>query len=117
QAAAGVRLNALAAVPGGLPEVSPVVFDFLCDNLRPEQEVLLRSSAADVLARSKLTTAQLAALAGSLKTVGPLEADRLLPAYKEAVDETLGLALVAALKDSSALTGLRIDALKLNLAK
>ena len=116
-ASAAVRINALAAIPGGLIDVSPSLFEFLRDNLRPEQEVLLRSSAADVLARSKLTTAQLAALTESFKIAGPLEADRLLPAYKEATDEVLGLALVAALKEAPALPGLRIDALKTNLAK
>jgi putative membrane-bound dehydrogenase-like protein len=116
-ASAAVRINALAAIPGGLIDVSPPLFEFLRDNLRPEQEVLLRSSAADVLARSKLTTTQLAALAESFKAVGPLEADRLLPAYKEATDEAVGLAFVAALKEAPALSGLRIDALKTNLGK
>ena len=116
-AAASLRVSALSAVPGGLVEVSPALFDFLCDNLRPEQEVLRRSSAADVLAQSKLTTRQLAALAEVFIAAGPLEANRLLPAYKEANDEAVGLELVAALKSSSALTGLRIDTLKTNLAK
>lgn len=114
---AGVRLGALATVPGGLTEVPPATFDFLRGLLRPEQEVLVRSSAADVLARSKLTTAQLALLTDVFKAAGPLEADRLLPAFKESTDEAVGLKLVAAIKDSPALAGLRIDALKTNLAK
>jgi putative heme-binding domain-containing protein len=46
-----------------------------------------------------------------------LEADRLLPAYKAATDLDVGLKLVAALKDSSALSGLRIDAIKSAVAK
>jgi putative heme-binding domain-containing protein len=114
---AGVRLNALAAVPGGLADVSQAVFDFLRQSLDPEQDVLVRSSAADVLARARLTTSQLARLTESFKSTGPLEADRLLPAFKEATDEELGLKLIAALKASQALAGLRIDSLKTNLAK
>ncbi len=61
----------------------------LRDDGIPEQEVLLRSTAADVLARSKLTLPQLAALTETFQSAGPLEADRLLPAYKEAADETV----------------------------
>jgi putative membrane-bound dehydrogenase-like protein len=116
-ASAGVRINALAAVPGGLAEVPPAIFDFLRDSLRPEQEVLFRSSAADVLARSRLTPPQLAELTEAFKLAGPLEADRLLPAYKELADEAVGLKLVAALKESPVVTALRIDALKASLAK
>lgn len=113
----GVRVLALAAVPGGLPTVPQETFDFLSGNLNPEQEVLLRSSAADVLARAKLTPTQLSELAESFKSAGPLEADRLLPAFKESADEAVGLKLIAALKVSPALTGLRIDAVKSALAK
>ncbi len=117
ESSATVRLNALAAVPGGLAEVAPSLFDFLRTNLDPEQDVLVRSSAADVLARARLTTPQLARLTESFKSAGPLEADRVLPAFKECADEMVGLKLIAALKDSPALAGLRIDALKTNLAK
>lgn len=113
----GVRVLALAAVPGGLPTVPQETFDFLAGNLNPEQDVLLRSSAADVLARAKLTPTQLSELAESFKSAGPLEADRLLPAFKESADEAVGLKLIAALKDSPALTGLRIDAVRGALAK
>ncbi|MBI3866506.1 MAG: HEAT repeat domain-containing protein, partial [Planctomycetia bacterium] len=112
-----VRLSALAAVPVGLTEVSPATFNFLRDNLRPELDVLQRSAAADVLARSKLTPAQLASLTEVFQAAGPLEADRLLPAFKESSDEGVGLKLIAALKDSPALSGLRIDAIRAGLAK
>ncbi|HLJ12009.1 MAG TPA: PVC-type heme-binding CxxCH protein [Planctomycetaceae bacterium] len=112
-----IRVTALAAVPGGLADVAPATFGFLVANLQPEQDVLLRSSAADVLARAKLTSGQLADLTASFSAAGPLEADRLLPAFKESSDEPVGLKLVAALKESPALTGLRVDAIKTNLAK
>lgn len=60
---------------------------------------------------------QLLALADLLKTVGPLEADRLLGAFEQSTDEKVGLKLVAVLLESRALSSLRLDAVKLRLAK
>jgi len=97
--------------------VAPEFFDFLREHLRPEVDVSLRSHAADVLARAKLTPQQLMRLTESFGSTGPLEADRLLPAYKEATDEDVGLNLIVALKESSALSGLRIDSIKAAIAK
>jgi len=48
-----------------------------------EEEVSLRSQAADVLARAKLTPQQLARYR-IVPISGPLEADRLLPRIKSA---------------------------------
>jgi len=117
QAPAGLRLTALAAVPGGLSQVEPAVFSFLLGQLDREQPVAARTTAADVLARARLTPTQLDGVADALKTAGPLEADRLLTALEQSTDETLGLRLVKNLGISSALPSLRIDALKLHLAK
>jgi putative membrane-bound dehydrogenase-like protein len=114
---AGVRLNALAAVPGGLAQVTPPLFAFLGINLGPDQPVANRSLAADVLARAKLSTEQLGTLAESLKTVGPMELDRLLDAFAQSADEGVGRKLVAALKTSPARSGLRVEALKPRLAR
>src|SRR5262249_10657580 len=49
KAPAGVRLGALAAVPGGLPRVEAPLFVFLRAQLPPDQPVTQRSLAADVL--------------------------------------------------------------------
>jgi putative heme-binding domain-containing protein len=106
------RLTALTAVPGGLADVPEPQFVFLRGNLRPELDVLQRSMAADVLARSRLSPAQLALLTEAFQTTGPIEADRLLPAFKDSADETVGMKLIGALQDSPALTGLRIDAIR-----
>ena len=114
---AKVRLDALAAVPGGLTEVEPSVFEFLRGHFRPEVEVARRSAAADVFAAAKLSPVQLAALADSFASVGPLESNRLLPAFEQSTDEALGLKLVAALKRSSASSGARIDVLANVFAK
>ena len=45
-----VRLEALAAVPGGLVEIAPEVFAFLLERLGPDRPVATRVLAADVLA-------------------------------------------------------------------
>ena len=56
-----------------------------------------------MLARAKLTPASSCRLADALKTAGPLEVDRLLAAFEQSTDEALGLKLVKALGESSAL--------------
>ncbi len=117
QGPAGSRLAALAAVPGGMSHVEPALFAFLLGQLDREQPVANRTTAADVLARARLAPAQLDSVADALKVAGPLEADRLLTALEQSTDEKLGLRLVKNLGESSALPSLRIDALKLHLAK
>src|SRR5262249_38399117 len=48
-----VRLDALAAVPGGLPAVSPALFAFLGGQLAPDQPVATRSAAAEILSKAR----------------------------------------------------------------
>lgn len=117
QRPAPVRLDALAALPAGLPDVPDATWKFLLEQLGGDQAVALRMSSAAVIARAKLTSTQLLELASLMQTVGPLEADRLLGAFEQSTDEKVGLALVAALLDSKALTSLRLDAVKTRLAK
>jgi putative heme-binding domain-containing protein len=76
-----------------------------------------RSDAALVLSKAKLSGEQLTTLAESLRTTGPLELTRLLPAFDNASEEELGLKLMAALKDSKGTAGLRPDMLKPHLTK
>jgi putative membrane-bound dehydrogenase-like protein len=115
-APADVRLDALSAA-GGLSSVEPALFDFLCANLDGKQPMLVRSAAASVLAKAKLSPDQQLALAGQMKTVGPLEAPKLLPAFERGANEALGLKLLTSLKDSAGFRGLRVDLLKPLLAK
>lgn len=96
---APLRLEALAALPAGLPLAVPE-FDFARSQLDPSLAPTLRTSAAEVLARAKLEPAQLAVLAGGLKSAGPLELNRLLAAFDAGGDDALGQKLVAALKES-----------------
>jgi putative heme-binding domain-containing protein len=117
KAPAAVRLNALAAVPGGLAKLDRAALDFLLAQLAPEQPVPVRSAAADVLSKAKLPPDQLVALAGAVKAAGPLEVDRLIDAFAQSTDETVGLSLVAALAESPGRSALRSEALKPRLAK
>jgi putative membrane-bound dehydrogenase-like protein len=114
---AGVRLEALAAVPGGLKGVDPDLFTLLRDQLAPDRPVASRSLAADVLSRAKLDGDQLASLADALKAAGPLEVDRLLVAFEQSTDEDTGLKLLSALEQSPARASLRVEVLKPRLAK
>ena len=111
------RLEALAAVPGGLSPVSPDTFKFLLKHLAREEAAPVRILAVDVLTRASLSADQLRATAEAIKDVGPLEADRLLAIFAKVSDDAIGKTVVASLKDSAALSSLRIDSIKINLAK
>jgi putative membrane-bound dehydrogenase-like protein len=111
------RLSALAAVPGGLTEVSGAQFDLLRAHLAPEQPVPVRGAAADALGRAKLTKAQLQTLTAELKKAGPMELDRLLEAYNGCTDDAVGHDLLAALQTAASKTSLRPETLKPRLAK
>jgi putative heme-binding domain-containing protein len=112
-----LRLSALAAVPGGLRNPDENLFAFLLGKLPRTETVAGRTTAADVLARAKLTPAQLGRLAETLRSAGPVEVDRLLVAFEQSNDESLGLKLLTALLGSPALSSLRADAVKAHLAK
>jgi putative membrane-bound dehydrogenase-like protein len=114
---ATVRLEALAAVPGGLSSVKSATFDLLLTALDREKPVAERALAADVLARAKLTADQLTALAGAYKNVAPTEADHLLDAFAQSMDDKVGEALIAALKESPVRSSLRPEFIKPRLAK
>jgi len=107
-----LRLDALAALPRGLKSVEPDLFEFLCANVDPAKSVAMRGAAAGVLAKAKLSDEQLLAMADTLKTTGPMEVSRLLPAFHVKASEEVGLRLMAALKESKGLSGVRPDALR-----
>jgi putative membrane-bound dehydrogenase-like protein len=113
---AEVRLDALAAIPGGPANMSAPLFDFLRVQLRPDRSVAARTTAADVLSKSKLSKPQLLNLCEAVQAAGPLEAERLLDAFAQSTDEAVGTALVSALKASNH-GGLRAAALRPRLAK
>jgi putative heme-binding domain-containing protein len=111
------RLEALAAVQGGLSKLEPAQFEFLRGALAAEHPPAMRSAAADALANARLSEAQLESLAETIKQATPLELDRLLAPFDKSTDEALGLKLIAALREASALPSLRVDSLRQRLAK
>ncbi len=112
-----LRLAALAAIPGGLPEVSPKQFALLRTHLEPDNAVIVRALAVDVLARAKLTADQLLGLVDGVKTVGPMEIERLLDVFVQSSDDRVGQKLVAALKKASSSASLRGETLRPRLMK
>ena len=114
---ADLRLEALAAVPNGLRSIEPEMFAFLSANVDPSKPVMMRSAAAGVLAKSKLSEEQLLALADTIKVVGPLETTKLLTAFEKSKSEAVGTKFVAALKEAKGLSSLRPDILQSLLAK
>jgi putative membrane-bound dehydrogenase-like protein len=114
---AEIRLEVLAEVPGGLPQVDPPTFAFLRAHLDTELPVPTRAAASGVLSTARLTPSQLEELTGSLKTAGPLEIDRLLAAYENCADEKIGLELIEALKASPTLSALRVDSVQQRIKK
>jgi putative membrane-bound dehydrogenase-like protein len=112
-----LRLQALAAVPGGLTAVDPAGFEFLRSRLRPDQEVATRTLVADALSHAKLNSEQLLILIDNLKSAGPMELDRLLDAYASCSEDRVGTAVIAALKVAVSRSSLRAETLKPRLAK
>ena len=100
-----------------MSQVEPALFAFLLGQLDREQPVAARTTAADVWRGPGSRPRSSRRLADALKTAGPLEVDRLLAAFEQSTDEALGLKLVKALGESSALSSLRLDAIKPHLAK
>ena len=72
------------------------LFRFLVDSLRSSKPKPSMCSA-----ELNLTSEQLIALAADLKTIGPLEIDRLLEAFAQSKDPKVGEALLVSLKDSA----------------
>ncbi|MEK7684213.1 MAG: PVC-type heme-binding CxxCH protein [Verrucomicrobiota bacterium] len=114
---ADLRLEALAAISGGLATVEPAIFDLLRAGLDPAQPLLRRNAAATVMGRARLDEAQLLSLINLLPSSGPLEISKLLGAFEQTTNETIGLRFVAALRGSKGLAGLRADLLKPRLEK
>jgi putative heme-binding domain-containing protein len=109
-AADDLRLAVLAARPAG-GAVDDAAARFLVERVAKTGPVAARSAAADALARVRLSPPQLVGLAGALKTVGPMELAKLLPAFANK-DEAAGRALVAALSDPAVRPMVRAELVK-----
>jgi putative membrane-bound dehydrogenase-like protein len=112
-----LRIDALAAVHGGLTSVDQGVFDLLRSGLEPARPISIRVAAAAVFEKAHLDRKQLLDLTASLANTGPLELPRLLPVFDRGSDEALGLAMLAALQGSKGRSSIRPDILRPRLAK
>jgi len=112
-----LRLDALATVPGGIHSMDPKLFAFVTQHLDQQFPVSVRATATEVLVRARLKAAQLITLADRLKTVSPLDIEPLLKAFRRSSADSVGLALVAGLKQSSARSALRVETLKPQLVR
>ena len=115
------RIEVIAALPAGtvLTDPNPLndLFGIAINRLGEQASVAERSAAVEALLKAKLSAPQLATLADSIPRVGPLELNRLLAVFEAVTDEVVGTKLVAGLKQSPVLTSLRVDSVKLRLAK
>jgi putative heme-binding domain-containing protein len=112
-----LRLDALSAIPGGLPRVEPEVFTLLQKALAPAEPAALRLAAAAGFARARLDDAQLLALTAAIPTAGPMELPRLLPAFDQSADPVIGAALLDALSQAKGRSNVSADQLRPRLAK
>lgn len=101
------RVRALSAIRDkSLGAIDDPLFSFLLTNLAPEQPLGLRTSAAEALARSQPTLAQLERLARGLKNVGSAELNVVLSLFQGRSEEQVGRRLVTSLLGSAAADGL-----------
>jgi putative heme-binding domain-containing protein len=112
-----VRVAAFPVIAGSLSGLTAPQFDLLLDSLSVEKPVATRSAAADAFAKAPLTGEQLYRLCTTIESVSPLELNRLLEAYSKSADDQVGRKLLASLKSASAFASLRIDLLRVALAK
>jgi putative membrane-bound dehydrogenase-like protein len=119
------RLAALAALPPltakdmtSAPPLSDDLFKFVADKLAPDAATPMRSLAAEILGRSRLSHDQLVSLAALTKTVAPLEIDQLLGAFsQETADDSVAAALLDSLSKSKSFSSLRADTVRRALKK
>ena len=107
-----LRVEALAALPGGLVQPQPDLLHLLCANLDQTKPVTCRGTAAAVIAKAKLSDEELSVVADSVRTAGPLEITTLLDAFAQSSSEGVGGKLLAALEVSKSVTSLRPDTLQ-----
>jgi putative heme-binding domain-containing protein len=95
---AETRVMALGVLAPRRPSLSDENFAFLLGLLGPESQADLRQSAAQVIARAKLSEAQLVSLARQqLPAADPLVLPHLLDAYHRAKSPEVGKAMIAGL--------------------
>ncbi|HAB17529.1 MAG TPA: c-type cytochrome [Verrucomicrobiota bacterium] len=114
--APALRLDACASLPGGA-SLSAAEFAFVRSRLGADNLPSVRATAANLLARAKLTPAQLHQLTGDVKSAGPLEVTKLLGAFDGGGDDVLGRQLIASLREGKSARALTPAQLRPHFAK
>ena len=112
-----IRLLALASIPGGPSALSAEHFRYAMSRLDGERTVMVRGLAATILSKARLTSGQLGELPGAFRVAGPMELDRLLDAYALGSTDEVGSKLLVALSSAPARGSLRVDSVRVRLAK
>ncbi len=114
---AETRLAALNAAPGSLGPMDDRLLGFLREQLSPTHPPMTRAAAAAAVGKGVFTRDQLLDLAGILEGAGPLEINRLLPAFESGGDEAVGLKVLATLEHARSVEDLRADIVRTWLTK
>jgi putative heme-binding domain-containing protein len=104
-----LRLSAFAALPGGW-SANDADLAFLLTGLRDRQ-----GSAAESLSKAALEPHHLDQVARTLPEIGPLELNRVLPAFERQPSANAGQSLLTALSQSKARTSIRPETLRATL--
>lgn len=111
------RLDLLSTMPATRDPVSPPLATFILSQLDPAAPAPQRIAAADIIGKSRWSDEQLLVVAAAVGIAGPLELDRILPAFEQSKNDKVGELLVEQLAQSKALASLRADVLKTRLKK
>lgn len=109
------RLAALAALPGGVGAIGPPLFTLVSGQLASDRPAAVRTAAADLLGKARLSHEQLEAVIESVGQAGPLEIGRLIAAFDSVSDPALGTSLLAAIERAPGRGSLRESTLKPHL--
>lgn len=109
---AELRVAALDCLAQRLPHLDAQLFALLTGQLADEAEALVRVAAARTLGSSPLDDSQLLALADQVAAAGPMLVPLVTPAFARSRDGGVGLALLAALRESPGAEALSADDLE-----
>jgi putative membrane-bound dehydrogenase-like protein len=101
-----VRVAASESLASAGAALSDALFALVLGQLDEGTPPLARLAAAEAIARAKLTPAQLAAIAETISTAGPLELPALARAFEGGTDRDGGLKFFAALANNPSATSL-----------
>jgi len=111
-----IRLQAIAALPGGERQLNREQLQFVCDNLDVETSLSLRSLATDILLSTPMNDSERLLVAEALATTGPMELKRLMELFAKSTAPKVGAQLVQSLDNSPAATSLSPTDLRKQLA-